>query len=451
MPAPMIARLDVAIKILDADFRTHACPRCGTESPRRYGAVRHAIDIGLDRPILLQIKVGVYRCPRCRKKPYFRTPLAFIEPGHTYVNRCREKLVASVVLDQMPISRAVKRMARDFNIDIVPSTGWQWYHDARPGAGEIAEYEHLIVASFSGVLCVDEVYDGGYAILCARDPLTKRTVAYQLSEKMNQEVVVGFFEHLKAMGIDPDVVATDDSPLYPKALKEVWGSCKHQLCRFHWTRNIVKEVNKGVRGYRESLPKPEKRLRRGRPRKDEVDARSQVAAEQSARDEVRKGRFLLVAHPAHLDDEKRKRLAELIDNHPQLGVVRRFMDEFYGIFAGKPRPTEAEWRRTLLVGKAEYQNSPILKEALVILSDKAKFQKVTLYLNYQNLDSTSNDVERDNRSFRKRQKTHYRFRSPNGLAVLLDRQLLRDGPPTTTVKLRRRFGNPNWTKRVRPR
>lgn len=443
----MIARLDATIKVLDADFKSHPCPRCGTESPRRYGTIRHAIDIGLDGPILLQIQLGVYRCPRCRKKRNFRTPLPFIEPGNRYVNRCREKLVDSVVLDQMPISRAAKRMARDFNIAIVPSTAWQWYQDGRPGAAEIDEYEHLVVASFSGVLCVDEVYDGGYAILCARDPIAKRTIAYELCEKMNQEVVTGFFRGLKALGIAPEVTVTDGSSLYPKAIKEVWEACKHQLCRFHWTRDIVKEVIKGVRDFRESLPKPAKRPKRGRPSRAEAAAQEQAEAQQSARDEIRKGRFLLVANPENLDEERRQRLAILVEHQPVLGTVRSFMDDFYGIFKGKPRASEADWRRRCLVSKAEYQNCPILAPALAILADKAKFEKVTVYLGYQNLNSTSNDVERDNRSFRKRQKTHYRFRGKVSLQVVLDRQLLRDGPPTGAEHLKRRFGNPNWTKR----
>lgn len=447
MPAPMIARLDVAIKILDADFRSYPCPKCGSESPRRYGAVRQAIDIGLDRPILLRILVGVYRCPRCRKKPHFRTPLSFIEPGHSYVNRCRQKLVESVVLDQMPISRAVKRMGRDFNLDIVPSTGWQWLRDAAPRAAEIADYEHLVVESFSGVLCVDEVYDGGYAILCARDPLTKRTIAYQLCEKMNQEIVVGFFSRLKAMGIEPEVTVSDDSPLYPKAIKGVWEACKHQLCRFHWTKNIVSEVNKGVREYRETLPKPPKRTQMGRPRKDEAAGRKQIEAEQSARDEIRKGRLLLVAQRKNLDEEQEQRLAILIEHHPVLGTVRSFMDDFYAIFADKPRPSDAEWRRQAIVSRVAYKTCPILASALAILGDKAKFEKVALFLSYQNLNSTSNDVERDNRAFRKRQKTHYRLRAKVSLATLLDRQLVRDGPPTGVMRLKRRFGNPNWTKR----
>ncbi|MBC7545334.1 MAG: hypothetical protein H7338_21625, partial [Candidatus Sericytochromatia bacterium] len=68
-----IARLNVEIKFIDADFRPYACPRCGTESPRHDGAVRQAIDVGLDFPVVLQIKVDCYRCPSCRKTPNFRT------------------------------------------------------------------------------------------------------------------------------------------------------------------------------------------------------------------------------------------------------------------------------------------------------------------------------------------------------------------------------------------
>jgi uncharacterized protein (UPF0212 family) len=62
-----IARLNVEVKFIDVDFRSYPCPRCGTESPRHDGAVRHALDVGLEHPIVLQIKVGCYRCPRCRK------------------------------------------------------------------------------------------------------------------------------------------------------------------------------------------------------------------------------------------------------------------------------------------------------------------------------------------------------------------------------------------------
>ena len=95
-----------------------------------------------------------------------------------------------------------------------------------------------------------------------------------------------FFGRLRAMGIDPEVAVTDGSSLYPKVIKEVWEACKHQLCRFHWTRDVVKEVIAGVRYYRESLPKPSKRSKKGRPSKEEAAAQAQATEQQSARDEA---------------------------------------------------------------------------------------------------------------------------------------------------------------------
>ena len=431
MPTPNIARLAVEIKFIDACFLTHACPRYGTESPRHGVAVRHAMDIGLDLAILLQIRVGVYRCPRCRKKRFFRTPLDFLGPRHFYVRRCRAKLVASIREDGMPIGRAAKRMERDFNIGIAVSTAWEWLRENQPDAEEIAEYEHLVAASFSGVLCVDEVYDGGYGILCATDPLNKRTIAYELCDGINQERVTAFFMRLKAMGIEAEVVTTDGSNLYPKAIKAVWKACLHQLCRFHWTKDIVQEVNKGVRDYRNSLPKPEKRAKRGRPRKDEAAARADAETAQSARDDLRKGWLLLVARRENLNEEQTKRLDVLLANHAPLVVIRSFVDDFYGIFQGKPRPKEAARRRQRLLQNTDYAASPFLAAPLEILKDDVKFAKVALYLNYKNLNSTSNDVERDNRGFRKGQKSHYRFRSPESLQVYLNCRLLRAGAPTT--------------------
>jgi len=443
VPRPTIAWMEVEVKILDVDFQSYACPRCGAESPRHDGAVRHVIDVGLERATVLQIQVGVYKCPRCRNPRSFRTPLDFLKPRRTYVERCRQKLDEAVSLDQLPITLAVQRLDRDFHIRISRSTGWVWHQAAAPIPAEVAEYQHLVAASFSGVLCVDEVYDGQYAILCARDPLTNRTLAYELSETMNQEVVTAFFRKLRDLGIEPEVVVTDDSNLYPKALKAVWAFVRHQLCRFHWTKNIVQEVLGGIRNYRESLPKPPKRAKRGRPAAREAAAQQQVAASRAARDEVRKGRTLLVTRREHLDDQRKERLELLLANHPDLVVVRNFMDEFYGLFNGQPRPKVAKARWQALIGQPDYTASPILTGALQILQDEAKFDQVALFLQFENLNSTSNDVERDNRGFRKAQKTRYRVRSKGSLQALLDRRLIRAGPPTQKVRLRRRVGRPS--------
>lgn len=447
MPHSRIACLNVEIKFIDVDFRSYACPQCGTESPRHDGAVRHAIDVGLEHPIVLQIKVGCYRCPHCRKHRNFRTPLDFLGPRYRFVKRVRQKLIESVELDKMAISRSVARLERDFHVPIAGSTGWAWHRASGPNDGEVTDYQHLVAASFSGVLSVDEVYDGRYAILCARDPINNRTIAYELGEKMNQEVVTAFFRHLQALDINPDVVVTDGSNLYPKAIKAVWAAARHQLCRFHWTKDLVKEVVCGIRDYRESLPKPPKRTKRGRPTASEAPAQQQAVTAQSDRDEVRKGRFSLVMRREHQDDEQAARLQALVSQHPHLAVIRKFMDEFYGIFNGKPRPSTANERRLLMLTNPAYVESPYLTGAVKLLRDGEKFQKVALYLSFKNLNSTSNDVERDNRGFRKRQKAHYRLRSEASLTVMIRRRLVAAGAPATGERLQQRFGNPNWMKR----
>lgn len=442
MPTPTIARLGIEIKVLDANFQSHACPRCGTESPRHDVAVRHAIDLHLDHPVVLQIQVGCYRCPSCKKKRCFRTPLPFIPPRCFFVTRARQKLVEAIELDGMAIGKAVKRLKRDFHVTIAPSTGWEWHRAAAPSTVAIAEYEHLVVRSFSGVLVVDEVYDGGYAILCARDSLTQRTVAYQLCEEMNGAVVTGFFQSLKDIGIVPEVLVTDASPLYPKALAAVWSKCRHQLCRFHWVKDITGEVLRGIRDYKNELPKVEKRSKPGRPSKGEAKQQKKAAVAQSARDEVRKGRFLLLTRPENLDDRQQERLAALVANHPTLAVIRAFMVDFYHLFADKPRPKEAKRRWQALMANPAYQSCTHLAGALKAVSDEKKFDKVCLYLKYDNLNSTSNDVERDNRGFRRRQNAHYRLRDKKSIQIMLDRRLLRDGPPELRERLRKRFGRP---------
>ena len=442
-----IARLNVEIKFIDADFRSYACPRCGTESPRHDGAVRHAIDVGLEHPVVLQIKVGCYRCPSCRKHRNFRTPLDFLGPRYRFVTRVRQKLSESVTIDKMAVVSAVKRLDRDFHVPIAGSTGWAWQRASGPSDAEVADYQHLVAASFSGVLSVDEVYDGQYAILCARDPVTNRTIAYQMTEKMNQEVVTAFFQHLQSLGIEPDVAVTDGSNLYPRALKAVWASVRHQLCRFHWTKDVVAEVASGVRAYRKGLPEPRKRTKPGRPAGGETETQQQRGAAQAAKDEVRKGRLLLVMRPENLDDGQKARLKDLLAHHPPLAVVRRFMNDFYGIFNGKPRPGTAQERRLRLLANPVYATSPLLTEAVKTMRDDEKFHKVALYLQFKNLNSTSNDVERDNRGFRQIQQTHYRLRSRTSLEGMLRRRLVAAGPPSPSAeRLQRRFGNPNWTK-----
>lgn len=100
----------------------------------------------------------------------------------------------------------------------------------------------------------------------------------------------------------------------------MWAKCRHQLRRFHWVKAINSEVLRGIRDYRESLLKAEKRTGPGRPSKKETRKQKKASAAKSARDDVRKGRFQLLTRPENLDDNRRKGLDALVAEHPTLAT-----------------------------------------------------------------------------------------------------------------------------------
>ncbi|MCP3987185.1 MAG: hypothetical protein GY723_22590, partial [bacterium] len=75
-----------------------------------------------------------------------------------------------------------------------------------------------------------------------------------------------------------------------------------------------------------------------------------------------------------------------------------------------------------------------------VLADLANdnlFMRLTRYLDFENADKTSNHPERENREFRKRQRSHYRLRSLRSLCAFLDLLLVRRDPPEQPRRLRK--------------
>lgn len=53
-----------------------------------------------------------------------------------------------------------------------------WNRDVTPAGAEGFDYNPHVVQSFSGILCVDEMYDGPSAIVTATDPVNDDNLAY---------------------------------------------------------------------------------------------------------------------------------------------------------------------------------------------------------------------------------------------------------------------------------
>ena len=93
-------------------------------------------------------------------------------------------------------------------------------------------------------------------------------------------------------GVDPEVVTTDGSRLYPAVLRHVFANSKQQLCLFHVMQNISKDILKGILAYRRSLPKPNRK--KERPRNGEIPAYDMTI-------DLFKRRFLFVTPPENLN------------------------------------------------------------------------------------------------------------------------------------------------------
>jgi hypothetical protein len=236
---------------------TTPCDRCGQTAPRYSTTSRVAIDIDLEHPVLLLITVSVHFCPTCHH--YFRAQPPFLRPDASYTNRVVQKAIQSVYHDGMAFRRAAERLARDFWVRPSEGSIRRWCRIASQQIDLAVDYLPWVVQEFSGVLCVDEVYQGDLALLVAVDPAAPdgdRLVGYQLiTGTVKQADIERLLTRVRAAGIHPDQVITDGSSLYPSLLKQIWPAAAHQLCLFHETRRVTEAVQQVVRAVRAMLPK----------------------------------------------------------------------------------------------------------------------------------------------------------------------------------------------------
>ncbi len=278
---------------INYSLATTSCDRCRQPAGRCTTATRTGIDLDLDHPVLLHLTVSVHHCLACHH--YFRVQPPFLRPDAIYTNRVVNTAVQSVYQDGMAVRRVANRLARDFWVRPSEKMVRQWCRAYQATLDFETDYQPWVVSEFSGILCVDEVYQDKLALLLAVDPAAPdgdRLVGYQLiTGSVDADEVEAFLMHLKEVGIVPDQVVTDGSTLYPTLLSKVWPTAAHQLCLFHETRRVTTAVMKLINAVRKSLPEPppstERGIgpRRGQPPSDDPSdpARQRRQQQQAAR------------------------------------------------------------------------------------------------------------------------------------------------------------------------
>jgi transposase len=416
---------------------SYPCPTCGQLGHRRHKYDRYVRSIAYGSVVWLHVFYAEYRA-RCCCRKYYRSCPPSVCPKADYDNLVREAVLNRVLDDGLNVQRTLAAMKRDFLLEL--SSGFV-YDCLNWGLAHLSHRDQRRhnARECSGIVSIDELHLGEYTLLLCTDPISDRIIGYSLVKVNDQPHMRRFLRMLQYWGLDPNVVVTDGSNLYPATLAEVWPGARHQLCVFHVLQDVTKNVLDAVRQLRRGQARRGqggRKRRRGRPTKKERrrrERRGPTLKEKAAF--VFKRRFLVVKRPENLSEHEKKDLGLMFEYLPDLRVLRRFCLDMYQLFSPEQVARLARRRRTLLLKKAEYQQVPELEEAMGLL-DKEKFDKMIAFLDSPagHQVRTNNHVERANRKIRFDEKVRYKFRSERSLDRFLRLRLDRLDRQSSTAQ-----------------
>ena len=423
---PIIGSQDDDVEYQSIKPKHYPCPQCGKRGKRKHVITRRIAHVAaLNRRSWIVADVGVYKA-RCACCKYFQAAIPGVPPRGRYSLEVRNTVANALIRDRMPYLSVIRRMQEDYRLAL--SLGYihacfLWAHEQI----NMETHWDFVRTNFSGVLCLDEVHDSGRTILFATDPLADFTVSFKLVETNDQDHMDAFLHALTARGLDAQVIITDGSPLYKDALQHYWSEVEHQLCVFHIITDVNKLILDGVRAIKNRLKRQGnkgRKKRRGRPSKkaqQQRQRRSGMSKKEQA-SFIWEQQYLIVRKEDDLSDQDREDLALLFEIAPELKLFRKFNQQFYRLFEKGITKQCARSRRTRLVNQAPYQANAFLAKALKKISTD-KFDKMIVFLGWENGQRTNNHVERNNRVFRMMQKTRYKRRKPHTIEKALELEL----------------------------
>src|SRR3954453_11592875 len=253
------------IKRLRRAPRRAPCPTCGRLGRRKRLLHRRLRTLAYQRVAWLEVTYAEYRA-RCGCCKYFRTWPLEVPQKADYDATVRQAVLDRLLRDRLNVEQTKAAMQRDFLVTlsdgfIYDCLRWQLTRI------DLAQHRQLVLQRFSGTLCVDELHLGVYTLLLATDPLADLPVGFALVGANDQDHMGRFLRNLARWGLQPEVVVSDGSNLYPELLAQIWPQAKHQLCVFHLLRDVLDKVLDAVRRLRQMQARRGRagRKRRGRP------------------------------------------------------------------------------------------------------------------------------------------------------------------------------------------
>jgi transposase len=110
-------------------YARRRCPTCGISSPKRSTGTRQLRELGVGRPVVLEVHYSKHRCPQCRQ--YFNAPMDDLaEAGGLYTRRVQSAALAKVLVDGLPLETVQEQMVREFYVHVPPPTLHRWVVEA---------------------------------------------------------------------------------------------------------------------------------------------------------------------------------------------------------------------------------------------------------------------------------------------------------------------------------
>lgn len=393
--------------------KVYPCPGCGKNGRRVRRLRRRVRSLAYRQAAWLDIRYAEYKA-RCRCCKTFRSWPLGVPAKAGYDDLVRQAVLDRILEDGLNVQRTRAAMRRDFFLEL--SEGFiydclRW----KIGQLDLLAHRQLVLKKFSGTLCLDEVHLGRFTLLLGTDPLADLPVGFALVSRNDADHMRRFLKNLKTWGLEPKVVVTDGSTLYPALLAQLWPAARHQLCVFHLLKDINDLILQAVRRLAHALKRrgnAGRRRQRGRPSKAQQTARA--IAGPTVKEKagfILKHRFLIVKKTGDLDKQQWDHLIGMFDYLPQLRTLWHFACAVRGLFEKEARVQTLWKRRQALLKNEQYQTVTELVEAMAML-EAGKFQKAVAFVYSEAAQKvrTNNHVERANRRFRFTEKLRYKWR-----------------------------------------
>jgi Transposase len=399
------------IRVVRCAPRSHPCPRCGRLGQRKRPLHRRIRSLAYRQVAYLDVHYAEYRasCACCK---FFRSWPLEVPAKADYDGLVRAAVLERILDDGLNIERTRAALKRDFFLNV--SEGFV-YDCLRWKVAQLdfAQHRQLVLRQFSGTLCVDELHLGRFTLLLATDPGADLPVAAALVRRNDAEHMRRFLRNLANGGLQPSVVVSDGSNLYPGVLAEVWPGARHQLCVFHVLKDLNDLILQGVRRLARALARRGNRgrkRRRGRHKAGQAAGAAGPTLKEKA-SFVLKHRFLIVKNTRDFDKDLWDSLVQMFVYLPELRTLWRFACAVRTLFEPAARVQTLWQRRAKLLRDEDYQRVPELLQALALLEPE-KFRKMVAFTSSAagSRTRTNNHVERTNRRLRFWEKVRYKWR-----------------------------------------